>query len=259
MDIALLHIVLWAPLVGALLTMLFGQGHARRAWSPCSRRASRWRPRPGCTLRYDLQPAAPSSRAWRRSSRRSARTLRIGVDGVSLPLVFLNRFLMLPGGADLLEVRAPAAALLRAGAVPPDGGDGRLRLAGPVRLLPLLGAGAGPDVPADRDLGRRAPRVRGDEVHHLHDRRQRLHAGRHPGALLHDRRRHVRPVPDQRRRQGAAGRPRRCCCSCCCSSGSRSRCRSSRSTPGCRTPTSRRRRRSACCWRACCSRWAATG
>ena len=34
-------------------------------------------------------------------------------------------------------------------------------------------------------------------------------------------------------------------CSCCCSSASPSRCRSFRSTPGCRTPTSRRRRRSA--------------
>ena len=52
--------------------------------------------------------------------------------------------------------------------------------------------------------------------------------------------------------QGARRSSARSCCSCCCSSASRSRCRSSRSTPGCRTPTSRRRRRSACCWLACC-------
>ena len=33
---------------------------------------------------------------------------------------------------------------------------------------------------------------------------------------------------------------------------SRSRCRWCRSTPGCRWPTSRRRRPAACCWPACC-------
>ena len=37
-----------------------------------------------------------------------------------------------------------------------------------------------------------------------------------------------------------------------CLRGSPSRCRYSRSTPGCHWPTSRRRRREACCWPACC-------
>ena len=50
---------------------------------------------------------------------------------------------------------------------------------------------------------------------------QRLHAGRHPGAVLHDgRQRRFDLFGDQRGREGAAA-GRRCCCSCCSSSGSR--------------------------------------
>ena len=92
MDIALLHIVLWAPLVGALLTMMFGQGMRARVVALLSTgialAAATW-----MYVRYDLQaggtqfesvaPFIPQIGSW----------LRIGVDGVSLPLVFLNCFL----------------------------------------------------------------------------------------------------------------------------------------------------------------------
>jgi NADH-quinone oxidoreductase subunit M len=91
-DIALLHIVLWAPLVGALLTMMFGQGMRARIVALLSTgvtlAAATW-----MYVRYDLQaggtqfesvaPFIPQIGSW----------LRIGVDGVSLPLVFLNCFL----------------------------------------------------------------------------------------------------------------------------------------------------------------------
>jgi NADH-quinone oxidoreductase subunit M len=91
-DIALLHIVLWAPLVGALLTMMFGQGMRARVVALLSTSvalaAATW-----VYVRYDLQaggtqfesvaPFIPQIGSW----------LRIGVDGVSLPLVFLNCFL----------------------------------------------------------------------------------------------------------------------------------------------------------------------
>ena len=70
----------------------------------------------------------------------------------------------------------------------------------------------------------------------LRERRAALRAGRGPCGSDLQRAKGVAavftqlPVPDS---------------SCCCSSASRSRCRSSRCTPGCPTPTSRRRRRSA--------------
>ena len=54
MDIALLHIVLWAPLVGALLTMMFGQGMRARVVALLSTgftlAAAAW-----MYVRYDLQ------------------------------------------------------------------------------------------------------------------------------------------------------------------------------------------------------------
>ena len=92
MELALLHVVLWLPMVGALFTMLFGRGTAARgfalAFSGITLVAATY-----LTLRYDLRtgglqaesimPFIPQIGSW----------LRIGVDGVSLPLVFLNCFL----------------------------------------------------------------------------------------------------------------------------------------------------------------------
>ncbi len=92
MELAILHVVLWLPLLGALVTALFGKGSAARgvalAFSGLTLAAATW-----LTLRYDLQvggmqaesiaPFIPQIGSW----------LRIGIDGVSLPLVFLNCFL----------------------------------------------------------------------------------------------------------------------------------------------------------------------
>ena len=65
---------------------------------------------------------------------------RIGVDGISLPLVFLNSFLTFLVVLISWKFELRAAAVLHAGAVPRDSRDGCLRLARPLRLLPLLGA-----------------------------------------------------------------------------------------------------------------------
>ena len=64
------------------------------------------------------------------------------------------------------------------------GDDRRVRLAGSVPVLRVLGRDADPDVLPDRDLGLRPAHLRGREVHALHDGRQRPDAGRHPGAGL---------------------------------------------------------------------------
>ena len=123
-----------------------------------------------------------------------------------------------------------------------------------VPLLRVLGGDAGPDVLPDRDLGRAAQALRGDQVLPLHAGRLGADAGRHPGPLLLqlDRSGRDRPqglgnastfdvtellkIAPQIPRTSSSGS------SSPSSSASRSRCRCSRSTPGCPTPTSRRRR-----------------
>ncbi len=92
MEIAFLHVVLWLPAVGALLTLLFGQGARARGWALAitgvTLLAASW-----LYLRYDLRAGGlqfVSAAPWIPPIGSS---LRIGVDGVSLPLVFLNCFL----------------------------------------------------------------------------------------------------------------------------------------------------------------------
>lgn len=92
MDIALLHIVLWAPLAGALLTMMFGQGMRARVVALLSTgftlAAAAW-----MYARYDLQTGGTQFESVAPFIPQIGSSLRIGVDGVSLPLVFLNCFL----------------------------------------------------------------------------------------------------------------------------------------------------------------------
>ena len=172
----------------------------------------------------------------------------LGVDGISALLVLLTTLL---GPIAILSswnaVTERVRALLRLPAAAADRHDRRLLRARPVPVLRVLGGDAGPDVLPDRDLGRAAPALRGDQVLPVHARRLGGDAARDPGALLP--------------RQGAAGarrrpaasttpcgcgwaipqRPRSSGCSWRSSWASRSRCRCSRSTPGCPTRTSRRR------------------
>jgi len=72
--------------------------------------------------------------------------------------------------ADVLRLRAAAR----------ERDDGRLRVARSVPLLRLLGRDARPDVLPHRRLGLRAARLRGGEVHPLHDGGQRADAARDP-------------------------------------------------------------------------------
>jgi NADH-quinone oxidoreductase subunit M len=91
-DGFLLHLVLWLPIVGAILTMLFGQGSRARgialAASGIALALATW-----LYVRYNLQAGGlqfESSLAW---IPQIGSSLRIGVDGISMPLVFLNCFL----------------------------------------------------------------------------------------------------------------------------------------------------------------------
>ena len=116
----------------------------------------------------------------------------LGVDGISLPMVILTGLLAFVAVlvSWRLEMRAKeyfALVMVLETA-----------MLGVFTSLDLLlfflfwELGAGADVPADRHLGRPQAGIRRDEVHHLHHRRQRLHAGGHPGALLRLRPEHLR-------------------------------------------------------------------
>ena len=94
-----------------------------------------------------------------------------------------------PPHAALHPVRLDAGHHARQGVsgrdVPARDGDARgLRGPRPLPLLRLLGGHARPDVPDHRGLGWPAPRVRGGEVHPLHDGRLRSDAPGHPDPLL---------------------------------------------------------------------------
>ena len=92
MELALLHVVLWLPMVGALFTMLFGRGQAARgfalAFSGITLVAATY-----LILRYDLRSGGMQAESIMPFIPQIGSWLRIGVDGVSLPLVFLNCFL----------------------------------------------------------------------------------------------------------------------------------------------------------------------
>ena len=101
------------------------------------------------------------------------------------------------GAAVLVGVdRGARQGVLGPGAGARDGDDGRLRLARPVPVLRVLGRDADPDVLPHRGLGLRPARLRGGQVHALHDGRQRADADRHHRALgaapPGDRRLHLR-------------------------------------------------------------------
>jgi NADH-quinone oxidoreductase subunit M len=88
----LLHVILWGPTVGALVTILAGQGMFARVIALISS---------GLTLvgatwlyyRYDLTAGGTQFESVMPFIPQIGSSLRIGVDGISLPLVFLNAFL----------------------------------------------------------------------------------------------------------------------------------------------------------------------
>ena len=180
------------------------------------------------------------------------------------------------GGVRLRVVgRARAAArLLRAAALPHRRGRGRLRRAGPARLLRVLRGDADPALRPDRRLGRRRAARRDDQVRRLHGRR--LAADARGDRRLRRPAGHVRPdragaeheplalprLRDRVRGQGAAlpvprlaaGRlPRVARRGVGAAVGRRSR--RSRPTASCgsRSPSSRSRRTTSAC-RSSCSR-----
>jgi NADH-quinone oxidoreductase subunit M len=88
----ILHLILWAPAVGALLTILIGQGMRARVIALASTGvtllASLW-----MYARYDLQRGGTQFESIAPFIPQIGSSLRIGVDGISLPLVLLNAFL----------------------------------------------------------------------------------------------------------------------------------------------------------------------
>ena len=206
----------------------------------------------------------PARRSTAPGCRRSGLRWQLAVDGISAPLLLLTAILGVgvvlhtldrppQGGTTGGLPRLPAARRVR--------GAGHLLRPRRGALLRRLRARARADVGAHHPV-RRPPRPgrarrRRRAVRPLHRVRLDPDAGRHPrprrqGRHLRPRRprpgrrtRHTRRHPDRSSRR-------------CSSPGWRSRCRSSRCTPGCRRRTRPRPPPARCCWRPCCSRWAPT-
>jgi NADH-quinone oxidoreductase subunit M len=91
-EIYLLHLILWAPAVGALLTFLFGQNGRARVIALLSTGltlvAATW-----MYVQYNLQAGGIQYESVMPFIPQIGSSLRIGVDGVSLPMVLLNAFL----------------------------------------------------------------------------------------------------------------------------------------------------------------------
>ncbi len=160
------------------------------------------------------------------------------------------------GVPGLVEHREADQGLLRALPAADGQHDGGVPLARPVPVLRVLRGDAAADVLPDRHLGRPEARVRGDQVPALHALRLGLHPGRGPDPLLLAGRRGGRPASRRTRSTscssrrspattGYYGRDIQFWVFLLFFIGFSSSCRRSRSTPGCPTRTSRRRRRSA--------------
>ena len=126
-----------------------------------------------------------------------------------------------------------------------DGHERHVRGPGPHPVLRLLRGRAAADVLHDRRVGRRAAPVRVDQVLPVHDVRLGADAAGASSPCS------SRPAPTASRMAATfarhyepaiAAHDRSCGSSPACSSASPSRCRCSRSTRGCPTPTPRRRR-----------------
>ena len=258
----LLSTIVFLPLAGALLVLLAGG----RGDNPEREGVVRL-----TALAVSLVVFAATLYLWWRSTRpsadfqfverhtgcrSSASSYHLGVDGISLFLIVLTGFLTPLALLCVVAVGAQERqAVLVLHARARDRDARRVRLARPLPVLHVLGRDAHPDVLPDRDLGLRAAHLRCGQVHPLHDGRQRPDAGRDHRPALRAR----------RRRPGS--RASTCSISTGCTlswtdrevvlprlrAGLRDQgARSSRSTPGCPTRTSRRRPPARSSSPACC-------
>ena len=108
-----------------------------------------------------------------------------GVDGISTLLILLTTLLGFDRRPLLVDGdHRPRPAVLRLPAAPAGRHAGHVLRPRHVPLLRVLGGHAGPDVLPDRDLGRRAAALRGDQVLPVHAGRLGGDAARHPRPLL---------------------------------------------------------------------------
>ena len=110
---------------------------------------------------------------------------RVGIDGISLVMVLLTTLLMpisVLGSWQYITKQERGFYALMLTLL--DGPRRRVHRPRPLRLLRLLRGHADPDVLHHRDLGRRQPALRGDQVLHLHDGGLAADAGGDRGAGL---------------------------------------------------------------------------
>ncbi|MFN8521535.1 MAG: NuoM family protein [Chloroflexota bacterium] len=91
-DAQLLHAVLWVPLIGSLVIVAIGQGERAR-WIALLASGVTALLATIMFVRFDLQTGGMQFESTIPWIPQIGSSLRIGVDGVSLPMVFLNAFL----------------------------------------------------------------------------------------------------------------------------------------------------------------------
>ena len=261
----------WAPFVAAL------DHHGRsRATGRCScagrrspARRSRSSRRSGSTGPTTApRPASSSSEEFAARALARASLICFAIDGMSALMCAAHVDHHLRRRLRVVDSQGAQPGVLRAAAAPGHRRLRRLRVARPVRLLPVLRDRRAADVPAHRHLGlvgrrpaaghlrlgdgthrRRHEGIRRDEADAVPALRVGVHPRRHPRAL---RRRRVAHASHSWRSRRCSSIPR---CSRGCSwrstSASASSPASGRSTRGRPTATRRRRRRSRCCTPAC--------
>ncbi len=188
-GVILLQLVIWLPLLGALVIALFGNDDDPRQI---------WRTAVGFTAvtfvlaalvahrrSTSATPASTSSKSTLPGWLPFGSDYRIAVDGLSMPLVAAERAAdaQRHGSARWrITTRQPlyfSLFLILESAV-----AGVFTVGRSVPVLPVLGAGADPDVPDHRHLGRRRGASTRPSSSSCSPSPARLHAGRHPAAGL---------------------------------------------------------------------------
>ena len=279
-SLHILSIVTWLPTLGAIIILALFKKDQERHQEVCHRLVwPRFR-RLAALLTYDRAIGGMQFLEDHQWIPVIGARYQMGVDGVAVLLIVLTTLLGVIAALVFLELHRKAReGILRSAAPVADGGGRRVYFDGPVSVLPVLRSLAGADVFPDRNLGRREPFVRGNQVFSLHAGGIGGHAARRFEDVLpnaghsadqSDYAGNDRPAGRKQRSGGdgfehaagrgakrhrhiqyslhagdgigdADGRRCRCCCSSHLRSALRSRCRCFRFTPGFPTLTSKRR------------------
>ena len=153
-GLPILSVMTWAPFVAALVVMSFARHRPLLVrWTSLPARRCRWSRRCGSTGPTTARPPASSSASSSSSCPRSASRICSAVDGMSALMCAADVDHHLRRRVRVVDGQGAQPGVLRAAAAPRHRRVRRVRLARPVRLLPVLRDRRAADVSAHRHLG----------------------------------------------------------------------------------------------------------